>query len=153
MIGRADVGIGPYEMPCKVVRADNPVRSGRDTQYLVGQGPRALPWVRLLSGGGLRAARPTNVPQVMRPGAGRRGNRRSAASGGRSKAISRKCPDWQARQRLSVGWHNGGQPPAPTEGYNRFLQPGRCGHRPLRMDFGGIPVTPSRRTGPRCCCR
>ena len=29
---------------------------------------------------------------------GRRGNRRSAAGGGRSEPVSRKCPDWRPRQ-------------------------------------------------------
>ena len=47
---------------------------------------------------------------------GRRGNRRSAASGGRSELISRKCPDWRPQQWPGIGWHDGGQPPAPTEG-------------------------------------
>ena len=45
-----------------------------------------------------------------------RGNRRSAAGGRRSEAVSRKCPDWRTRQWPSVGWHDGGQEnPAPTE--------------------------------------
>ena len=44
-----------------------------------------------------------------------RGNRRSAAGGGRSEAISRKCPDWRPRQWPGIGWHNGGQEsPSPT---------------------------------------
>ena len=47
---------------------------------------------------------------------GRRGNRRSAASGGRSELISRKCPDWRPQQWPGIGWHDGGQPPPPTEG-------------------------------------
>ena len=34
---------------------------------------------------------------------GRRGKRRSAACGGRSEAVSRKCPDCRPRQRLGVG--------------------------------------------------
>ena len=34
---------------------------------------------------------------------GRRGKRRSAACGGRSEAVSRKCPDCQPRQRLGAG--------------------------------------------------
>ena len=53
-----------------------------------------------------------------------RGNRRSAASGGCSEAISRKCPDWRPQQWPGIGWHDGGQEnPAPTEG----LQGVRCG--------------------------
>ena len=47
--------------------------------------------------------------------AGRRGNRRSAAGGGRSEAVSRKCPDWRPRQWVEIGWHDGGQSPPPTE--------------------------------------
>ena len=47
--------------------------------------------------------------------AGRRGNQRSAASGGRSELISRKCPDWRTRQWPGIGWHDGGQPPPPME--------------------------------------
>ncbi len=46
---------------------------------------------------------------------GRRGNRRSAAGGRRSEAVSRKCPDWWTRQWPGIGWHDGGQPPAPTK--------------------------------------
>ena len=34
---------------------------------------------------------------------GRRGKRRSAACGGRSEAVSRKCPDCRPRQRLGAG--------------------------------------------------
>ena len=47
---------------------------------------------------------------------GRRGNRRSAASGGKSELISRKCPDWRPQQWPGIGWHDGGQPPPPTGG-------------------------------------
>ena len=36
--------------------------------FFVGQGPRALPWVRRLSSGGLRAARPTEVQYDVRRG-------------------------------------------------------------------------------------
>ena len=77
----------------------DPVRPGPITQRLVGQGPCALPGVREKSG------------------SGRRGNRRSAASGGRSELISRKCPDWRPQQWPGIGWHDGGQPPAPTKAY------------------------------------
>ena len=38
----------------------------------------------------------------------KRGNRRSAACGRISEAISRKCPDWRARQWPGIGWHDGG---------------------------------------------
>ena len=45
-----------------------------------------------------------------------RGNRRSAASGGCSEPVSRKRPDWRARQWPGIGWHDGGQEnPAPTK--------------------------------------
>ena len=44
---------------------------------------------------------------------GRRGNRRSAAGGGRSEPVSRKCPDWRPRQWAGIGWHDGGQSPPP----------------------------------------
>ena len=55
---------------------------------------------------------------------GRRGNRRSAASGGRSELISRKCPDWRPRQWPGIGWHDGGQPPAPTKFYRNLVRRG-----------------------------
>ena len=48
---------------------------------------------------------------------GRRGNRRSAAGGGRSEPVSRKCPDWRPRQWMGIGWHDGGQSPPPTEAW------------------------------------
>ena len=48
---------------------------------------------------------------VRRVTAGRRGNRRSAAGGGRSEPVSRTCPDWRPRQWTGIGWHDGGQPP------------------------------------------
>ena len=38
----------------------------------------------------------------------KRGNRRSAACGRISEAISRKCPDWRPRQWPGIGWHDGG---------------------------------------------
>ena len=55
-----------------------------------------------------------------------RGNRRSAASGGCSEAISRKCPDWRSQQWPGIGWHDGGQEnPAPTELQGVRCKPGR----------------------------
>ena len=52
------------------------------------------------------------------------GSESSAASGGCSEAISRKCPDWRPKQWPGIGWHDGGQEnPAPTEGYKG------CGRR------------------------
>ena len=64
-----------------------------------------------------------------------RGNRRSAASGRRSEAISRKCPDWQARQCPGIGWHDGGQavseaPEGSTTALLECTRRGRCPHRP-----------------------
>ena len=41
----------------------------------------------------------------------KRGNRRSAACGRISEAISRKCPDWRPRQWPGIGWHDGGPEP------------------------------------------
>ena len=56
-----------------------------------------------------------SVGEGLCPSRGR-GNRRSAAGGGCSEPVSRKCPDWRTRQWPSVGWHDGGQEnPAPTE--------------------------------------
>ena len=64
-----------------------------------------------------------------------RGNRRSAAGGRRSEAVSRKCPDWRTRQWPSVGWHDGGQKnPAPTEFYKKCLAVGDRKGRP----YGGV---------------
>ena len=45
------------------------------------------------------------------------GNRRSAAGGGRSEPVSRKCPDWRPRQWTGIGWHDGGQSPTPTDAW------------------------------------
>ena len=85
-VGRADVGIGLYES----------VTRSADGRADVGIGPY---------GGGYKRYSKT----------GRRGNRRSAASGRRSEAVSRKCPDWRTRQWPGIGWHDGGQPPSPTK--------------------------------------
>ncbi len=71
-------------------------------------------------GGGVLDAPPHRAPCHASVGATLavahgRGNRRSAAGGGRSEAISRKCPDWRPRQWPGIGWHDGGQEsPAPT---------------------------------------
>ena len=54
--------------------------------------------------------------------AGRRGNRRSAAGGGRSEPVSRKCPDWRPRQWTGIGWHDGGQSPTPTHSGMIFIK-------------------------------
>ena len=56
-----------------------------------------------------------SVGEGLCPSRGR-GNRRSAAGGGCSEPVSRKCPDWRTRQWPGIGWHDGGQEnPAPTE--------------------------------------
>ena len=54
--------------------------------------------------------------------AGRRGNRRSAAGGGRSEPVSRKCPDWRPRQWTGIGWHDGGQSTTPTHSGMIFIK-------------------------------
>ena len=73
-----------------------------------------------------------------------RGNRRSAAGGGGSEAISRKCPDWRPRQWPGIGWHNGGQEsPSPTHHKIRFRR-GRCLHRPE----SSFPAPTAGHTGP-----
>ena len=51
------------------------------------------------------------------------GNRRSAAGGGCSEAISRKCPDWPARQCRGIGWHDSAGESAGTTVLPR--RPGR----------------------------
>ena len=88
----------------------------------------------------------SSAPTIAFVGAGfypahGRGNRRSAASGGRSEAISRKCPDWRPRQWPGIGWHNGGQEsPSPTH--------------PLYPPVGaGVPDGPFYRPlAPPCHC-
>ena len=60
--------------------------------------------------------------RVRRVSAGRRGNRRSAAGGGRSEPVSRKCPDWRPRQWSGIGWHDGGQSPTPTHSGMIFIK-------------------------------
>ena len=103
--------------------------------------PHAAVMVRWLTGGGLRAARPTEAYFAVRRGGalplpratarvaptegskqyrGRAdvGSESSTAGGGCSEAISRKCPDWRPKQWPEIGWHDGGQEnPAPTEAY------------------------------------
>ena len=71
-------------------------------------------------GGGVRAPRPTESEGAVQ--AGRRGNRRSAAGGGRSEPVSRKCPDWRPRQWTGIGWHDGGQSPTPTHSGMIFIK-------------------------------
>ena len=65
-------------------------------------------------GGGVGAPRPTGAGQGGALHTGRRGNRRSAAGGGRSEPVSRKCPDWRPRQWTGIGWHDGEQSPPLT---------------------------------------
>ena len=73
-------------------------------------------------GGEVRAPRPTEAGRGGAMRAGRRGNRRSAAGGGRSEPISRKCPDWRPRQWTGIGWHDGGQSPPPTHSGMIFIK-------------------------------
>ena len=79
-----------------------------------------------------------------------RGNRRSAASGGCSEPVSRKCLDWRTRQWPSVGWHDGGQEdPAPTEAQQEVQWAGDRKGRPYESvtrgaGESGIPQS-------RCC--
>ena len=55
-----------------------------------------------------------------------RGNRRSAASGGCSEAISRKCPDWRSQQWPGIGRYDGGQEnPAPMKLQGVWYKAGR----------------------------
>ena len=83
--------------------------------------------VRCAASGGVWAPRPTEAGQGVRcMSAGRRGNRRSAAGGGRSEPVSRKCPDWRPRQWAGIGWHDGGQSPPPTRDR-------KCGARGVRI--------------------
>ena len=77
-----------------------------------------------------------------------RGNRRSAASGGGSKPVSRKCPDWRVRQCPSVGRHNGGQEsPAPTR-HQEPTAPGGQGRPPLRSSIDKRCVGADAHIGP-----
>ena len=43
------------------------------------------------------------------------GSESSAAGGGRSESISRKCPDWRARQCRGIGRHDGVTPAAQQD--------------------------------------
>ena len=82
-----------------------------------------------------RVVRPYKTAQEMHQK--RRGNCRRAAGGGRSEAISRKCPDWRARQCHPVGWHDGGQDMGPAlRDFCRW----RCPHRPKTVDAKAISV-------------
>ena len=92
----------------------------------------------LVKDAGRRGRRPLRNP-IGKPSVGAtlavargRGNRRSAASGGGSEPVSRKCPDWRVRQCPSVGWHDGGQEsPAPTH-HQEPTAPGGQGRPPLQ---------------------
>ena len=90
-----------------------------------------------------------------RPRRMKRGNRRSAASGGRSEVISRKCPDWRSRQWPGIGWHDGGPERVAAikissvrrKAAQKFWAP-QQGHRALRNSIdkrcvgGGVPDAP-----------
>ena len=84
-----------------------------------------------------------------------RGNRRSAASGRRSEAISRKCPDWRARRWAGchgsavtegsptaylVTHHRGGVwSPRPAQALLHFRR-GRYPHRPARPSAAPLVI-------------
>ena len=72
------------------------------------------------AGGTSRTPSPTRGMRCLQ--AGRRENRRSAAGGGRSEPVSRKCPDWRPRQWTGIGWHDGGQSPTPTHSGMIFIK-------------------------------
>ena len=65
-----------------------------------------------------------------------RGNRRSAAGGGCSEPVSRKCPDLRTRQWPGIGWHDGGQEnPAPTEALQEVQWAGDRKGRPYESVY------------------
>ena len=64
-----------------------------------------------------------SVGEGLCPSRGR-GNRRSAAGGGCSEPVSRKCPDWRTRQWPGIGWHDGGKRIPPLRKRNK-----RCNGR------------------------
>ena len=86
--------------------------------FFVGAGDSARPFSRCSSADGRGEGTPP-YGCITRGAAqtGRRGNRRSAAGGGRSEPVSRKCPDWRPRQWTGIGWHDGGQSPPPTDAW------------------------------------
>ena len=106
--GRADRGVRPYGWGI-----DGAVCGGA-------HGPRPTrAFARIVGGQGRPPLRccvtKKSVGEGLCPSRGR-GNRRSAAGGGCSEPVSRKCPDWRTRQWPGIGWHDGGQEnPAPTE--------------------------------------
>ena len=87
-----------------------------------------------MPGGRTEASAPTDDKKCGKTG--RRGNRRSAASGGRSELISRKCPDWRPQQWPGIGWLDGGQPPPPTDRVQEVRWAGDRKGRP----YGGACV-------------
>ena len=106
------------------------VTGGRSKSGGVEPRPYAEQEVPCVVGGGVRASRPTESEGAVQ--AGRRGNRRSAAGGGRSEPVSRKCPDWRPRQWTGIGWHDGGQSPTPTDAWQGNAVRGEYGlpHQP-----------------------
>ena len=76
-----------------------------------------------------------SVGEGLCPSRGR-GNRRSAAGGGCSEPVSRKCPDWRTRQWPGIGWHDGGQEnPAPTEALQEVQWAGDRKGRPYESVY------------------
>ena len=114
--------------------------------FFVGAGDSARPFSRCSSADGRGEGTPP-YGCITRGAAqtGRRGNRRSAAGGGRSEPVSRKCPDWRPRQWTGIGWHDGGQSPPPTDAWQgnsvrgrEYGLPRRCA--PAMIVFGGAAV-------------
>ncbi len=150
-LGRDDVGIAPYRgmaRECGGCRAA--AHAGAALRifmfFFVGAGDSARPFSRCSSADGRGEGTPP-YGCITRGAAqtGRRGNRRSAAGGGRSEPVSRKCPDWRPRQWTGIGWHDGGQSPPPTDAWQgnsvrgrEYGLPRRCA--PAMIVFGGAAV-------------
>ncbi len=136
----ASVTRGPRGRGVRIATAS--VRTGfAMTWFFMGCGARP--------GGGVGAPRPTKengklgkrvvgdadpyAPYETSIGWDNVGGELSAASGRSSELISRKCPDWRPQQWPGIGWHDGGQPPAPTGGLQEVCGAGDREGRP----YGG----------------
>ena len=129
---------------------------------------KITPPVRMVLFGGLPTAFVVRTPHITRKGMsakeyfvgfplhvqssahGRRGNRRRAAGGGRSEAISRKCPDWRPRQRPGIGWHDGehiaGGPAGPPHAHGHQNMPPACFSRCARALSSLCPLNAKNNT-------
>ena len=96
--------------PCLPPDDANPLSSVGATLAVVRGRGRAPPILRrtLYKPVIARARRARGERSERRQWRMKRGNRRSAACGRISEAISRKCPDWRPRQWPGIGWHDGG---------------------------------------------